>query len=189
MEGERDEVRVSIWSGFREYLLVSYATLLDSHRLQERKLKLEGNGRPEAFRKWINGGRSLTKSPAIDAKFTKGFVAWYRSLQPAWRQASDEWPMSREVPVEERWEDIAKGGKTGFFVLLVGLCWWRAKAGEVGSGEKREQFDSVLEDVRWVLGQIGCRLDSGVISVPSEESVGAKRPAEESETPSPRKRT
>lgn len=98
------------------------------------------------------------------------------------------WPMSHEVPDDEQWVDLNKGGKHGFALLLIGLCWWRVKAGEVGSGEKRDELDSAVEDVRWVLEQIDKGMESGTVLGPGSKA-GEKRAASDNDEGSPRKKT
>lgn len=95
--------------------------------------------------------------------------------------------MAREVPQGEQWADVKKGGKHGFALLLIGLCWWRTKAGEAGSGQEREELDSAVEDVRWVLEQINEGMESGAVLGP-EPKAGAKRAALDDDEGSPRKR-
>lgn len=75
---------------------------------------------------------------------------WWRSLQPDWR-ANGTWPPSRDVPDDEDWEDLCKGGINGLFLIVMCLSWWGPVA---VSNKDRADFDAAKEDVLWVFEQI-----------------------------------
>lgn len=69
--------------------------------------------------------------------------------------------MAREIRHDEQWKDLAKGGKNGFSLVIVGLIWWAAKT-TVDEGEGGlDEYACALEDVTWVLGEIVGNLESG----------------------------
>lgn len=69
--------------------------------------------------------------------------------------------MAREIHEDEQWNELAKGGKNGFSLVIVALIWWGVKT-TVDEGEgSLAEFDSALEDVRWVLGEIVRNVEGG----------------------------
>ena len=74
-------------------------------------------------------------------KYTTQWHTWWITLQLAWRGAV--WPLKRTPGQTEGWDDIAKGGKNGFLIILLSLSWWVLKA--EGDVEKREG-ESVIEE-------------------------------------------
>lgn len=119
----------------------------------------------------------------MKAVYAKDYRTWWMYLQPEWRKEGDVWPMKRDVPDGEQWREIVKGGKNGFYLLLVGLCWWKTMADEVDDGtELRGELDSVVEDVRWVLEKIDEGMASGRIEGPDQTVAGKKRAADDDET-------
>lgn len=87
---------------------------------------------------------------------------WWIILQPLWRrdQAKEEWPLSRNAPLKEDWESLAKGGGNGLMMFLVALGWW---LGAVEDKKAAAELASVVDDVRWVLDEIDKGMDEGQV--------------------------
>ena len=68
-------------------------------------------------------------------------------MQPSWRMEGD-W-LIREVPEDETWHTLRKGGTSGIYVVIVGLSWW-VKA------QPAEDTDAwtLVNDLSWVLQQL-----------------------------------
>ena len=77
-------------------------------------------------------------------------MAWWIALQPGWRLAEDG-SFIYEVPRDEDWAGLHKGGKAGLYTVVVALSWWvRALTPQIPS------FCAwmAVRDVQWVIDQI-----------------------------------
>lgn len=83
-------------------------------------------------------------------RFVPSWKSWWGDLQPKWRGA---WPHRRQVPPGETWAGCRRGGKNGFFIVLISLAWWSV-AVETGTWQEKAAFADALEDVRWVASQL-----------------------------------
>jgi hypothetical protein len=93
-------------------------------------------------------------------------MAWWIALQPRWRLAEDG-SFNYNVPEDEDWHVLHKGGKAGLYTVVVALSWWvRALSSEVPS----LRVWKAVHDVRWVIEQISMKL----------APAGRKRPVEDS---------
>lgn len=70
-------------------------------------------------------------------------------MQPSAR--GSKWPLACEQRAAEEWEQLRKGGKTGFVTILIMMVWWNEA---VRTAKDRKDFDAVLEDIIWVLGEM-----------------------------------
>lgn len=106
--------------------------------------------RPPEVSAWFKCGRVMSSIPSIDiSTFPASFRKYWCSIQPPWRRvAHHEWPLDRMVPDDSEWTNIRRSGKTGFFVIVLMLIWWRSSV--VGEHEKKE-FVDCLKDVIFVL--------------------------------------
>ena len=132
-------------------------------REQERKQWLETKNRPLEYKTWIGRGRDYTPMMKVDSTFPDHSREWWKTLQPEWRKATDTWPMAREIPsgVDEDWATLARGGKNGFGMVLVGLVWWYSFAQDEETSTATDELESAIEDVKWVMAQIVDGLTKG----------------------------
>ncbi|KAA1480153.1 hypothetical protein DENSPDRAFT_754361, partial [Dentipellis sp. KUC8613] len=88
---------------------------------------LNTSKRPPQVAAWGKRGRDYGWVPQLGtlSSFASAWRAWWRSLQPEWRRdLENEWPMSRNVPAEESWSTLKKGGKNGLVTVLIPIAWW-----------------------------------------------------------------
>lgn len=77
-------------------------------------------------------------------------MAWWIALQPSWRVA-DDGSFNYEVPVDEDWGVLHKGGKAGLYTVVVALSWWvRALTPDIPAFRAWK----AVEDIEWVINQI-----------------------------------
>lgn len=100
--------------------------------------------------------------------------AWYMSMLPEIRVGRQEWPPLKKVPTDlHAWDDLRKGSKTGFVILLLGLSWWVAQA------KKKTTVSSALKDMLFVVEQL-------INNVSDDTSVSHKRARSSAFPPSKR---
>ncbi|KAJ7026224.1 hypothetical protein C8F04DRAFT_966740 [Mycena alexandri] len=121
--------------------------------------------RPQEINKWIAGGRgrrgTYNEGPKFPehgpaAVFGEKLVAWWASLQPAWREtmgSAGKWPrvemrLYNELP--ETWLTLRVPGANGPFIALLGLYWWGREEIKAG-GENSKEWEGLAEDIEWVL--------------------------------------
>jgi len=86
--------------------------------------------------------------------FAPAYVAWWRQLQPAWR-TSVSGMLSQDIPQDEEWVSLAKGGTAGIYTVVVALSWWiRA----LDTGSDASEVLLMVRDLCWVLQQLHQRL-------------------------------
>lgn len=73
-------------------------------------------------------------------------------MQPSWRTDSAGSTLSdlREVPDDETWQMLRKGGTAGVYVVVMGLSWWILAQ----SGNRDSDAWSIVDDLTWVLQQL-----------------------------------
>lgn len=114
-------------------------------------MKLSAENRPLAFTSWLRGKKLITASSPIDLiAFSAAFRAWWRANMPSWRLTELGWPLSRSPPAGETWDCVKKPGVQGSFLFVVALFWWRTAISDASQSMKNE-YESALEDVAWVL--------------------------------------
>lgn len=100
---------------------------------------------------WLSEGKKLSTTPQFNVKeYAVAWRSWWEFLQPAWRE-SETWPPVREVPADENWASLRRGGPNGIFHILVTLSWW---SGKCLTTHDRDAYVSAQEDVKWVFEQI-----------------------------------
>lgn len=84
------------------------------------------------------------------AEFAAAWKLWWEGLQPAWR-IQGTWPLGREVPADEDWSILRRGGNNGLFLVVMCLSWWGTTA---KSKNDRATFEAAKQDVVWVLEKV-----------------------------------
>jgi hypothetical protein len=105
---------------------------------------------------WIKS-KKKNSPPDVDADtFGSSFMAWWIALQPEWRIANDG-SFNYEVPADEDWRVLHKGGKTGLYIVVVALSWW---VGALTPAIPSFRAWTAVHDVQWVINQIFAKLPS-----------------------------
>ena len=69
-------------------------------------------------------------------------------MQPSWRVEGEL--LIHEVPEDETWQTLRKGGTSGIYIVIVGLSWW-VKAQLAG---RDTDAWTLVDDLSWVLQQM-----------------------------------
>ncbi|KAJ7075457.1 hypothetical protein B0H15DRAFT_754906, partial [Mycena belliarum] len=110
--------------------------------------RLPAKGRPAEVGWWI--GRARARAPTISNadKFGSTLKQWWSSVNPAWRRGGGNMLKRQEG---ESWDALQVPGVNGMLGILVCLKWWRDALGREGP---LEEWDVLVDDVAWALGQI-----------------------------------
>jgi hypothetical protein len=83
-------------------------------------------------------------------------------MQPAWRLPKDSAQplLHNEEFSSNGWSDLCKGGRNGFFLVILCLAWWAA-AGDATT--VKGDLTGMFEDTRWVLRKMVARVQSHVV--------------------------
>jgi len=83
-------------------------------------------------------------------------------MQPSWRKEGE---LLRDVPRDESWQTLRKGGTAGIYVVVMGLSWW-VKAQHI---EHDINAWALVDDLSWVIQQL--KLETGsALSVPQKRA-------------------
>ncbi|TEB32019.1 hypothetical protein FA13DRAFT_1791282 [Coprinellus micaceus] len=152
----------------------------------QAKGRLATNGHPSQVSQWIAlKGRAKSQAPNLAPKvFGTQLVAWWTSLQPDWRVNvpvdGDVSKLSREVPANETWARLNKGGSAGMYIIVLCISWWY-KALDPDSTPPTE-LTALVRDVAFVLGSL---IPGRSASLPGKRATA---PAEGEEPASKRRR-
>jgi hypothetical protein len=98
-------------------------------------------------------------------------MAWWISLQPEWR-VQDDGSFNYEVPKDEEWSILHKGGKAGLVTVVAALSWWvRALTPDIPSF----RVWTAVRDVKWVIDQISMKFKTAA----KKRQHGNKRQVED----------
>lgn len=87
----------------------------------------------------------------MDAQtFGSSFMAWWIALQPEWRVAEDG-SFNYNVPNDEDWSVLHKGGTAGLYIVVVALSWW---VRSLTSEDDSVRAWGAVRDVQWVIDPI-----------------------------------
>ncbi|KAI0047217.1 hypothetical protein FA95DRAFT_1473861, partial [Auriscalpium vulgare] len=116
------------WCAVLENWIQLEATLgfPDGGKGAQSRLPIEG--RLDEVHAWQKRGKKATYSPDIKslAEYGNTWLSWWISMQPEWRVGDGCWPLERAEGEEtySDWEALCRGGRTGFFVVVMSLSWW-----------------------------------------------------------------
>ena len=88
------------------------------------------------------------------------------SLQDAER--GDSWPLAKDKDVAYDWSELTKGGRNGFFLLLLALSWWYKL---LRTDNEKASFKEAVVDTTWVLDQVVRGLRTGSISTKKRKEI------------------
>ena len=95
-------------------------------------------------------------------------------------ERGNKWPLDKGKDGGYDWTELTKGGRNGFFMLLLTLVWWWKALRTPG---ERQDFESVLVEVEWALKGIVSSLD---LKSKVAKRLGEDNPEEEEARPAKR---
>ena len=104
--------------------------------------------RPQELANWIKSKKKDVVPSFQLETYGKAFKAWWMMMQPSWR--TEGGLLIRDVPEDETWQTLRKGGTSGIYIVIVGLSWW-VKA---QLAEQDTDAWSLVDDLAWVLQQM-----------------------------------
>ena len=138
--------------------------------------------RPSEYSSWMQHGRPSNVPFKVDPNtFGPSLQAWWILLQPQSR-GGDKLLRPSEIPKAE-WKSLLKSHRNGFALIMVGMSWWGSalKAAKVGQADRFARWESVVEDIDWVLRKT-------LALYPAPPLVSSKRKIELAGTEKPPKR-
>lgn len=95
------------------------------------------------------------------------------TIQPQWRvPVIEDWPLPRQIPEGESWQEARLGGSNGLFLVILCLYWWRKSAEEEFDKVALAEYAAVAEDVAFVFKAI---LSSGISQLSVSPLTGSAR--------------
>ncbi len=122
-----------------------------------RKGNLDIKLRPALVSRWARSCGDISSPAHIEdvGKFGEEWRAWYRSLLPKSRVGRKSWPPLKKAPADAlEWDDLQKGSKGGFVILLVSLSWWMAQA---ATKKDKDTLSAVLKEVLFCVRQLAAK--------------------------------
>ncbi|KAF8069151.1 hypothetical protein FPV67DRAFT_1669174 [Lyophyllum atratum] len=124
--------------------------------------------RPEEWTKWVAKGRQGVRAyhatPTIQDPLDFGYavMAWWKSMQPAFRQSSELMPKPVYDPPEldvsnvDEWAALRKGGPNGVVSVLTVLVWWGQclRTGSQWQENSEPYWRACVNDVHQCLGKL-----------------------------------
>ncbi|KAJ3710080.1 hypothetical protein C8R42DRAFT_541739, partial [Lentinula raphanica] len=123
------------------------------HGFSKRGKGLPTTSRPVAVGNWIKSYRierteNIPKGVGKAEAFGSETLAWWRSINPSWREHSLDGTFYRAKGVEGEWEGLQVQGPNGFLSVLGCMLWWHQRCGEERIIDDR--WFVLKEDVDWV---------------------------------------
>ena len=107
--------------------------------------------RPREVSDWIKSKKKDTVPLIEPAEYGRRFTDWWTLLQPPWRKDEDlSLVHFYDIPSDETWQVLRKGGTAGIYVVVVGLSWW-IKAQQP---ECDDDAWYTVNDLSWVIQQM-----------------------------------
>jgi hypothetical protein len=134
-------VSIEAWAGFISPKGAAHAFGVDKH--------------PAEVEWWIACARKPKPVVKDVMKLQDSFWAWWKGLQPQWREASKvDSPLMNAHRYPQRgdsgWKVLDKPGQNGFLTVVSLLCWW----GQALCNGNIEMTGWHVANVEWVLTQM-----------------------------------
>ncbi|KZP18022.1 hypothetical protein FIBSPDRAFT_745979 [Athelia psychrophila] len=113
-----------------------------------KDLRLPTADRPSEFKQWMRYARPIDFDKLED-NFGERLQAWWMAMQPKGR-LDDRACLVRTSTSKLEWGSLAVPGRSGIFLVVLGLYWWAQRDGGRGHDSWRE----VLVDVTWACEHI-----------------------------------
>jgi hypothetical protein len=100
---------------------------------------------------WIKSKKKDTVPSIKIGPYSKIFKEWWVMMQPSWRNQGGQ--LVRDVPPDETWQTLKKGGSCGIYVVIMGLSW--LIDAEQSEHTKHDTDAWILvEDISWVIQEM-----------------------------------
>lgn len=111
--------------------------------------KLPTRSRPGEVQNWIKSKKKDHVPSIKRGRYGPLLTKWWKVLQPSW-QAQDDGNLSHDIPMEENWALLRKGGKAGIYTVIMALSWW------IKDQATQHDADSwiFVNDITWVIHQM-----------------------------------
>ncbi|KAH7917656.1 hypothetical protein BV22DRAFT_990801, partial [Leucogyrophana mollusca] len=123
--GKKWRLLVNLWVRLKELLQYPDGSVSTYHPNW-----ISSSGHPKEIGLWIKCSHPLRLQlckVADTLLYVKAWHTWWRTMQPTWRK-TDTNPDSplRQLDNQEfgGWSDICRGGKNGFFMVILSLVLW-----------------------------------------------------------------
>lgn len=128
-------------------------SLSAAHHGQYISQKLPTKSRPSEVAAWIKRKVDKKHEPMeINVtKFQRELRGWWTGMQPSWR-VLEGGQLSQDVPSEETWGSLGKGGSAGLYLVVVAVSWLLRKVAQDPKG--MADVIPLVEDISWVLLQL-----------------------------------
>ncbi|PBK59714.1 hypothetical protein ARMSODRAFT_854145, partial [Armillaria solidipes] len=135
-----------------EQLLTVFTILEGRRKFVTGGKALRSEGRPAVIATWIQNARNRDpkKIGPIPA-YAALWWAWWRSLQPEWRELTGVGPFKADGLVMDRsWPELEtpKSGVNGMYSVVASLAWWGVHLGD--DAEVRAEWALAVADVTFV---------------------------------------
>ena len=100
---------------------------------------------PGEIPNWIKSKKKDYVPSIIPRCYGPSMTKWWKGLQPLW-WAQDDGTLSCNMPAEENWALLRKGGTAGIYTVVMGLSWW------IKAQATQRDADSwiIVHDLTWV---------------------------------------
>lgn len=82
-------------------------------------------------------------------------------MQPSWRMKGGL--LNHDVPEDETWQMLNKGGTSGIYIVIVGLSWWV----NAQLTDQDTHAWSLVDDLSWVLQRMK---ESSAVLIPQKRA-------------------
>ncbi|KZP28312.1 hypothetical protein FIBSPDRAFT_712182, partial [Athelia psychrophila] len=106
--------------------------------------RLPSAGRPVEFKLWMRYARQADFDKLEDG-FAERLWLWWTSMQPKGRMDENARLVRTSVHKLD-WGGLAVPGRSGIFLVVLGLYWWA----EMDGGHVQDRWREALADVAWV---------------------------------------
>lgn len=123
--------------------------------------KLPTKLRPKEVSDWIKSKKKDVVPSLKPSTYGKTFQEWWTLMQPSWRMKGGL--LNRDVPEDETWQMLNKGGTSGIYIVIVGLSWWV----NAQLTDQDTHAWSLVDDLSWVLQRMK---ESSAVLIPQKRA-------------------
>lgn len=142
--------------------------------------KLSTAARPPEVASWIKRHLNKKHEPiTVSTDYASRFEAWWKAIQPLWRIGSGS-SLLRDIPVNETWTSLRKGGSAGLYIVVMALSWWIAS---LRADSDFSRAWALVDDITWVLSLVTPTTPATVFRSTSIKRTSPDTPDEDQSSP------